>query len=81
MVAVPISYDEQKKIYEFKEKKQVPGTSQDSEISSKQLRHTCDKVGIANQEVNPGGANLVIPAMLTNRQKGLPDIPAMLTTL
>ena len=64
VVAVPITYDEQKKIYKFKEKKQVPGTSQDTGIPSKQLRHTCDKLSIADQAVRPGGANLVIPTYL-----------------
>ena len=66
VVAVPITYDEQKKIYKFKEKKQVPGTSQDTAISSKQLRHTCDKHSIADQAVRPEGANLVIPTYFTS---------------
>ena len=66
VVAVPITYDEQKKIYKFKEKKQVPGTSQETGVSSKQLRHTCDNLSIADQTVRPGGANLVIPTYFSS---------------
>ena len=63
-VAVPITYDEQKKIYQFKEKKQLPGTSQDTGISSKQLRHTCDKLSIVNQAVTPVGCKSSYPDLL-----------------
>ena len=61
VIPVPITYAEQKKIYKFIEKKQLPGISEDMNASSKHLRHTSDKHNIQDQQVKPGGANLVIP--------------------
>ena len=67
VVAVPITYDEQKKIYKFKEKKQVPGISQENGISSKQLRYTCKKISIAVQAVSLGGAILSSRLIISSR--------------
>ena len=58
VIGMPITYDEKSKVYKFQENSLVSASNQ-----AKHKRHTCDKIGIADQQVNPGGANLVIPTL------------------